>query len=69
VLPYLFIRAKEITNSSWSLDYPKKISRVDDFVQYLWLLKNYKDNPLIKRLELWKKIMERLDYLFENMES
>ena len=78
--PAIFHTAAEVSNSPcsrtssrvspWSSSKaPVFLSRVGDFVKYLWLLKNYKDNPLIKRLELWKKIMERLDYLFENMES
>jgi len=43
--------------------------KLASFISYLQELLKYKDNSLLKRLELWKKIMERLGYLFDTLEG
>jgi len=43
--------------------------KLASFISNLQELLKYKDNSLMKRLELWKKIMERLGYLFDTLEG
>lgn len=43
------------------------MGKVASFINFLQELLKYKDNSLLKRLELWKKIMERLGYLFDTL--
>jgi len=43
--------------------------KLASFISYLQELLKYKDNSLLKRLELWKKIMERLGYWFDTLEG
>ena len=69
ILPFLFLRAKQLTTCSWAKEYSKKMVKLASFISYLQELLKYKDNSLLKRLELWKKIMERLGYLFDTLEG
>ena len=58
-----------MTTCSWNKHYSKKMLKIVSFISYLQELLKYKNNPLQKRLELWKKIMERLGYLFDTLED
>lgn len=65
ILPFLFVRIKEYVTLSWRKDYAKKLNCLNSFIEYLLKLNKHREESMIKRMEIWKKISDKLTIIFE----
>lgn len=64
ILPFLFVRIKEYVNLSWRKDYEKKLNCLNSFIEYLLKLTKYREESMMKRMEMWKTISDKLSTIY-----